>query len=254
MDGEVRLERSGALAEMVIDRPHKHHALTPSMYGQICDICAEVDRDDGIHALLIRSTGAKAFCAGSDVNALKTYKDFWDWRNRADYIVPIRRLRKPAVVALKGWVLGGGLEIALACDIRVSATDAVFAAPEVGLGWVGAGGAAQHLTRLVGYGQAMSLMLTGDRMCAERAFAIGLVEHLVAPGEEEAEARLLAQRIASHRTVATQAVKSAVRAAMSGNIELGHQMENELMSLCFAALRAEPGASPFDLNASERHP
>ena len=102
------------------------------------------------------------------------------------------------------------------------------------LGWVGAGGAAQHLTRLLGYGQAMRLLLTGDRIGAEEAFRLGLMEWLVEPGEEVNQARDIAHTIASHSTVATQAVKAAVKSAMNGSLELGFQLENELMALCFA--------------------
>ena len=181
------------------------------------------------------------FCAGSDIKALERYEDFWAWRNRFDYLPPIRSLRKPAIAAVKGWALGGGLEIALACDLRVVARSAVFAAPEVRLGWNGAGGAAQHLTRMCGYGQAMKILLTGDRFSAEEAHRIGMVEYLVDDGEELAHAREIAAQIAGYSTVATQAVKAAVRGAMDLSVEQGLRNENELMSLCLA--KAEQAGS-----------
>lgn len=245
MNGTVTLTRNGAVAEVLMDRPAKHNALTPDMYRQILGLCEDINRDERIHAVVWSGAGERAFCSGSDISALSGYADFWAWRNRVDYIVPIRTLRKPVVAAVKGWALGGGAEIALACDIRVAATSAVFSFPEVTLGWVGAGGAAQHLTRLVGYGQAMKLLLMGERIDATEAKQIGLVEYLVDPGKELDKAREIAQRIASFSSVATQSVKSAVRSAMAGNIELGYQMENELMSLCFAVAEKTPGSAIY---------
>lgn len=233
-DGRVWIEDHGSVAELVLDRPDKHNALTPRMYGEIVDCCRTINRTASVHVIIIRGAGDRAFCAGSDIKALDDYEDFWDWRNRTDYIPPILDLRKPAIAALKGWALGGGLEIALACDIRIAARSTVFAAPEVTLGWTGAGGAAQHMTRLCGYGQAMKYLLTGDRFDAPEAERIGLIEWLVDDGEELNKAREIAQKIAQHSTVATQAVKSAVRAALDLPVRQGLAMENELMSLCFA--------------------
>ncbi len=239
MDGKVSLTTNGPVAEILLDRPSKHNALTPDMYQHFADICRRVNNDDSIHVAIISGAGDRAFCAGSDINGLSAYKDFWAWRNRDDYIHNILSIRKPCIAALKGWVLGGGFEIALACDIRVAARNAVFSAPEVALGWNGAGGAAQHITRLAGYGQAMRLLLTGERIDAEEAHRLRLVEYLTDPGQELEEARALAARIAEHASIATQAVKSAVRSAMSGSVSEGLRIENELMALCFAKVEAD---------------
>lgn len=233
-DGCVRFELDGHVAEIVLDRPAKHNALTPQMYRQIGACCAEANETAAAHVVIFRGAGERAFCAGSDIAALEGYEDFWAWRNRYDYIPPMLALRKPAIAAIKGWALGGGLEIALACDLRVAARSAVFAAPEVQLGWNGAGGAAQHLTRLCGQGQAMRILLTGARFDADEAARIGMIEYLVEPGEELARARALAAEIAGHAAHATQAVKAAVRGAMDLSLEQGLRNENELMSLCFA--------------------
>lgn len=239
MDGRVTLSTDGHVAEILLDRPAKHNALTPEMYQDVARICDTINADDDIHCVIISGAGERAFCAGSDVNGLAAYKDFWAWRNRDDYIKNILAIRKPCIAAVKGWVLGGGFEIALSCDIRVASETTVFSAPEVTLGWTGAGGAAQHVTRLAGYGQAMRLLLTGDRIDAREAMKLNLIEYLVPEGEELAEARELAARIAAHTSIATQAVKAAVRGAMNGTVEQGLRLENELMSLCFAKVEAE---------------
>ena len=233
-DGSVWLEQHGSVADIVLDRPDKHNALTPQMYRDIAECCDCANRTNSVNAVIFRGAGERAFCAGSDIKALEGYEDFWAWRNRFDYIPPILALRKPTIAALKGWALGGGLEIALACDLRVAARSTMFGAPEVTLGWNGAGGAAQHMTRLCGYGQAMRYLLTGDRFDAEKAERIGMVEWLVNDGEELNVARDVADRIAAQSSVATQAVKSAVRAALDMPVAQGLTLENELMALCFA--------------------
>ncbi|MEV8467521.1 enoyl-CoA hydratase/isomerase family protein [Fluviibacterium sp. DFM31] len=235
-DGCVRLEKHGAIGQIILDRPAKHNALTPQMYRQIGACCEAVNTDPEIRVAIFRGAGERAFCAGSDITALQEYEDFWAWRNRYDYIPPIRAVRKPLIAAVKGWALGGGLEIALACDLRVAATSATFAAPEVTLGWNGAGGAAQHMERLCGYGNAMRYLLTGDRFSAQQAHDMGMIEWLVDPGQEVDTAMEIANRIAAHSTVATQAVKSAVRNAMDSTVQSGLSYDNELMSLCFAKI------------------
>lgn len=245
-DGAVRFEIYGNVGEIVLDRPAKHNALTPAMYRQIGEACSEANETASVRAVMIRGAGVRAFCAGSDIEALDGYEDFWAWRNRFDYILPIISLRKPAIAAVKGWALGGGLEIALACDLRVVSRSAVFSAPEVQLGWSGAGGAAQHLTRMCGYGQAMKILLTGERFTAEEAERIGMVEYLVDDGEELAAARELAAGIAGHSTVATQAVKAAVRAAMDLSVAQGLRNENELMTLCFAKIEQDKLKASLD--------
>lgn len=246
IDGRVWLEVKDSIGEIVLDRPAKHNALTPDMYRQIATCCAEANETSSIHSVIFRGAGERAFCAGSDISALDGYEDFWAWRNRFDYIPPILSLRKPAIAAVKGWALGGGLEIALACDLRVVAHSAVFSAPEVQLGWNGAGGAAQHLTQMCGYGAAMKILLTGERFNATEAHRIGMVEYLVNDGDELTTARSLASRIAAHSTVATQAVKSAVRSAMELTVAQGLRNENELMSLCFAKVEQGKLAVPAD--------
>lgn len=237
--GSVQLKINGSVGEIVLNRPAKHNALTPEMYRQIAACCGEANDAVAVRAVIFCGAGEKAFCAGSDINSMDSYEDFWAWRNRFDYIPPILALRKPAIAAVKGWALGGGLEIALACDLRVAARSAVFGAPEVALGWTGAGGAAQHLTRMCGYGQAMKILLTGERFTAEEAERIGMIEWLVDDGEELTKAREVAATIAAHAPVATQAVKAAVRRAMDLSVSQGLQNENELMSLCLAKLQGE---------------
>jgi enoyl-CoA hydratase/carnithine racemase len=236
MDGEVRLEvAEDGVAEMVIDRPAKHNAVTPAMAAAIQEHARAVDRDARARALLLRGAGERAFCAGSDLNSLATYPDAWSFRNRVEYATAVRDIRKPVVAALKGWTLGGGAEIALSADIRIAGRGTRLGFPEVKRGWVGGGGASQMLPRLVGYGQAMLLLLTGEPIGAEEAQRLGLVERIVEDGEEVEAARALCRQLAGYSPVAVQSVKAAVRMALSSALPAGIAYENEMNVLCFSA-------------------
>jgi len=236
MDGEVRLDEAGdGVAEITIDRPAKHNAVTPAMAAAIRDHALAADRDPRIRAVLVRGAGERAFCAGSDLNSLAAYPDAWSFRNRVEYATAIRDIRKPVVAALKGWTLGGGAEIALSADIRIAARSTRLGFPEVKRGWVGGGGASQMLPRLVGYGQAMLLLLTGEPVAAEEAQRLGLVERVVEDGEEVEAARALCRQLAGYSPVAVQSVKASVRMALSAPLAAGLAYENEMNTLCFSA-------------------
>jgi enoyl-CoA hydratase/carnithine racemase len=231
----VTLTVTDAVAEITLDRPAKHNAVTPAMAQAIQQHCAAVDRDETVRVVLLRGAGERAFCSGSDLNALADYTSAWTFRNRVEYAAAVRGIRKPVVAALKGWVLGGGCEMALAADIRVAGRSARFGFPEVKRGWVGGGGASQFLPRLVGYGQAMRLLLTGDTIDAEEALRLGLVEILVDDAGVEARARELCRQMAGYSPVAVEAVKASVRMALSAGVEAGLRYENEMNTLCFSA-------------------
>jgi enoyl-CoA hydratase/carnithine racemase len=157
----------------------------------------------------------------------------------------IRNIKKPVIAALKGWVLGGGGEMALAADIRVAGRSVKFGFPEIKRGWVGGGGASQMLPRLVGYGQAMRLLLTGEPIGAEEAYRLGIVEYLVDDTEVEPTALSLCRQIASCSPVAAQSVKAAVRMALSSSLDAGLRYENEMNTLCFSAGDHMEGINAF---------
>lgn len=247
----IELQKNNNVAELVINRPEKMNAITPQMAKQIKAACDDINHDKNIHAVLFYGAGDKAFCAGSDLNTLNEYESLWAWRNRVEYVTEIRNLRKPVVCAVKGWVLGGGHELAVAADIRIASENAIFGSSEVKLGWVGAGGTSQMLPRLVGYGQAMKILLTGERIDAKEALRIGLVEEVVGVGKEVERGRELVAIIASNPPIATETTKSAVRAGMNGNMEMGLQIENELMTLCFAMGEGESGVEKFNNRKKE---
>lgn len=233
------------IAEILLDRPAKLNAIDRGMMVQIRDARRAINDDDSVRCVVVHGAGPRAFCAGTDIGVLDTYKDAWAWRNRICYSTEFRRIRKPTVCAIKGWCVGGGLEIAINCDIRVAAEDARLGAPEVGHGWLGGGGQTLMLTRLVGYGHASLLCMTGDPIDAAEAYRIGLVQRLVPAGEELAAARAIAARIARHTAIATVTVKDGIRASLSGTLEPAARHENDLMIMAFAMGNQRAGIDAF---------
>jgi len=246
MTDEVLVTVTDHIAEIVLNRPQKHNAVTREMAAKLQEICANVDKDDAVRVVLIKGAGERAFSSGSDLNTLAQYPAAWAFRNRVVYENVVRNIRKPVIAALKGWVLGGGGEMALAADIRVAGRSTKIGFPEVTRGWVGGGGASQMLPRLVGYGQAMRLLMTGEPIGAEEAFRLGLVEYLVDDAEVEGTARALCQKLVAFSPVALQSVKASVRMALSSSLEAGLRYENDMNTLCFSAGDHMEGIKAFN--------
>jgi enoyl-CoA hydratase/carnithine racemase len=236
-DGQVTLEVRGGVGVLTLDRAAKHNAITNGMAQQLAELARGIDADDAIRAVLLRGAGERAFCAGMDLKAIEAFPTAWDFRHRPDYPGAVRRIRKPVVAAVKGWALGGGFELALAADIRIAGRSARIGFPEVTRGWVGGGGASQLLPRVIGLGQAMRLLLTGEQVEAEEALRLRLVEQVVEDDALEEVAMALCVRLAALPAVAVQAVKAAVRQSLEAPLGAGLAYENEMNVLCLAALR-----------------
>jgi enoyl-CoA hydratase len=248
-DGNVRLERNGDVGLITIDRPTKLNAMTVAMDRQMNDITFEINNDDSIRAVLLSGAGDRAFCAGSDITDLDEYGTNWQYRNRfdgrKDYAHAIYRIRKPIVVAIQGYAIGGGLEMACASDIRLATPESSFAAGEIRWGWHGGSGATQFLTRAIGPGHALRLLLTGDRIDGTEAYRIGLVQELV-PRERLMDRALeLTRTIASRAPIAVQSTKNLVRVAQSASIEVGLAYENDMFSYLMLTNDAAEGKRAF---------
>jgi enoyl-CoA hydratase/carnithine racemase len=235
MTTDITFNVANLVAEITLNRPKKHNAITQEMAAALQEFCAGVDKDDAIRVVLLKGAGDKAFCSGSDLNSLAQYPTPWKFRNRVIYEAAIRNIKKPVIAALKGWVLGGGCEMALSCDIRIAGHSSKFGCPEVTRGWVGGGGASQLMPRLIGYGAAMKILLTGDPIGAEEAFRLGLCDVLVEDSEVEATAMAMCKKIAGFSPVAVESVKAAVRMSLSAPLDAGLRYENEMNTLCFSA-------------------
>jgi enoyl-CoA hydratase len=235
LDAAVRIEREGDIGWVVLNRPGQINAINDGIRTGVPAALAELDADDTIRVIAIRGEGPRGFCAGADIKEQRQVETSLQVRRRmqgARWIEALDRVEKPVIAAIHGFCMGGGLELALACDIRFVSPDAVLALPETGLGLIPGGGGTQRLPRVVGPGRALDLLITGARMGAEEARAIGLVTRIAsAPETLLPEVRLLAAQIATKAPVATAYVKQAARAALELDLKSGLDLELDLFSL-----------------------
>ncbi|GAB2909765.1 enoyl-CoA hydratase/isomerase family protein [Nonomuraea fastidiosa] len=248
---DVLLDVDGPVAVVTLNRPAKLNAVTPDMAAALRACLARVDADPEIRAAVLTGAGERAFCVGSDIRELDAYDTPWEFRNRDDYGDAVRALRKPIIAAVNGYAYGGGLELALACDIRLAAETATFAAPEIKLGWIGGSGQSALLAHAVGPSNAATMLLTGDPIDAVRALQWGLVTAVHPPGELAAAAKELAATIAKRAPIAAQTAKSNLRAAYSMPLDQAIRYERDLQTVCFATADAAEGRAAF---AARREP
>jgi enoyl-CoA hydratase/carnithine racemase len=247
---DVRVVVDGGVATITLDRPAKLNAVTPAMAAEIVAACRRCDTDPEIRAIVLTAAGARAFCAGSDVAELDAYASAWEFRSREDYCDAVRALRTPAICAVNGLAYGGGLELALSCDIRLAASHATFAAPEIKLGWIGGGGVTYLLTHSIGASNAAQMILTGDPVDAERALRMGLVSEVLPAAALAERVRELAATIAGRPPIAAQTGKANLRAAYAMPLEAAVGYERDLQTICFATADAAEGRAAF----KERRP
>lgn len=233
------------VAIITLNRPAKLNALTPEMAAALIAAVGECNTSDAVRCVIITGAGEKAFSAGSDITTLDGYATPWDFRNRDDYCDALRACRKPVVAAVNGYALGGGLETAMAADIRIASTNARFAAPEIKLGWIGGGGMAAGLTYSMGPSNAALMLLTGDMIGAEKALAWGLVSEVVAPDALLARAQEIAATIASRAPIAAETAKLNLRAAHTMPWDKAIEYERDLQAICFATNDAKEGRAAF---------
>jgi enoyl-CoA hydratase/carnithine racemase len=244
MTGSVRLETDGHVAVLILDRPDKLNALTGEMTAQLADHIGAVNQSPDVRAVVLTGAG-RAFCAGSDISELDDYATPWQFGLRDDYGDVLRTLRKPVIAAVNGHALGGGLELALACDIRIAARTATFAAPEIRLGWIGGSGQSALLAHCVGPSNAALMLLTGDPVDAATALRWGLVSDVVPADTLLDRARELAGVIASRAPVAAQTAKLNLRAAYEMPLTRAIDYERHLQTICFATSDAAEGRAAF---------
>ncbi|MBT2229282.1 enoyl-CoA hydratase/isomerase family protein [Nonomuraea sp. NEAU-A123] len=248
---DVLLDVDGPVAVITLNRPAKLNAITPEMAGALRACLDRVDTDPGIRVAVLTGAGERSFCVGSDIRELDAYATPWEFRNRGDYGDAVRALRKPIIAAVNGYAYGGGLELAMACDIRLAASTATFAAPEIKLGWIGGSGQSALLAHAVGPGNAAVMLLTGDPIDAARARDWGLVTEVLPPDKLLPAVRELAGKIAARPPIAAQTAKANLKAAYTMPLDQAIQYERDLQTVCFATADAAEGRAAF---AARREP
>jgi enoyl-CoA hydratase len=243
----VLAERDGAVLLLTLNRPEKRNALNAGLRAALRDALAK-DRDDPeTRVVVLKGAGDKAFAAGADVEEMAARDP---WAQRA-FITPphiygaVASHPKPVVAALNGHALGAGLELAMACDLRIASSAAKLGQPEINLGIIPGGGGTQRLPRLVGAGRAARMVLTGDSIDAQTALAWGLVEEVAEPEKVVARAVEIAKTMATKSPVALRLAKEALRAAEE--LPLGESLgrEIDLFTLAFQSQEAQAGIKAF---------
>jgi enoyl-CoA hydratase len=243
----VRVERDGAVAILTIDRPEKRNALSAAVRAELIAALDELRGDAEVRVLVVTGAGEKAFVAGADIAefAERTPLEQRAAMTGRRVFDEIAAFPKPVIAMINGFALGGGCELALACDLRVAADTAKLGQPEINLGIIPGGGGTQRLPRVVGTGQAMRLVLSGEIISAAEALRIGLVD-VVHPAAELRERTLeVARGMAAKSPVALQMAKSAIRAAAEMPMAAGLAYETELFATCFASDDKREGVAAF---------
>ena len=246
----VSSEVDGAVAVVTIDHPPVN-ALSAPLLEELEAELARLDTDDAIRAIVVKGAGERAFVAGADISEFPTLREAAHDDNGGS-ARGIQRLghrmdaaRTPFVAAIHGFCLGGGLEVAMCCDIRVAAEDAQLGQPEIKLGLIPGGGGTQRLPRLVGLGRATLLNMTGDFIDGRTAYEWGLVERVV-PREEVHEAALeIARTIAARSPVAVGVLRELARTTRDLPLEEGLRREAEGFRRCLASEDGLEGVTAF---------
>jgi enoyl-CoA hydratase len=243
----ILLEREGRVAILTVNRPDKLNALNEQVRTDMLAALAEVEHDAAVGVVVITGAGDKSFIAGADIGEFAGRAPF-DQRHamRSPRIFDIMAaFPKPVIAMINGFCLGGGCELAMSCDLRIASEKARLVQPEIKLGLIPGGGGTQRLSRLVGLGHAMRLVLTGDMIGAAEAREIGLVEQVVPHEELRARTLELAAKIAAMSPLALRVAKEAVRTAERLPIEDGITYERDLFCLCFSSADKEEGVQAF---------
>jgi len=219
----------GGVATILLNRPEALNAIDYPMRKEIQQIWRRIDEDEGVFAAILMGAGQRSFCVGSDLKRtpppLQSFAELSYGARVNDSLMPCMNLDKPLICAFNGYAMGGGLEIGLACDIRIASEHARFALSEVQVGTIPGSGGTQRLPRLIGRSDAMLMLLTGEAIDAAEALRVGLVSKVVAPDELYPTALAIAQRIVDNAPLAVRAIKRLVRQGV--DLPLDHALEIE---------------------------
>jgi len=246
-DSNVLRELHGRVALVTINRPDKRNALDGATRARLLDILDELQANPEVRVVVLTGAGDKAFVAGADISEFEGRSPIDQFRVMSGRTIfdAMEAFPKPVIAALNGFTLGGGCELAMACDIRLAADTAKLGQPEVNLGIIPGGGGTQRLPRLVGTGAAYKLLYSGELIGADEALRIGLVDEVVPAAGLRARALALAESIAQKSPVALQLIKEAVRASLRVPLDEGLRQEKALFGLAFSSEDKTEGVAAF---------
>lgn len=244
----VLLEKEGNIAIVTMNRPKALNALNSETLKELENVIEALEKDNEIYAVVLTGAGEKAFVAGADISEMKDLneeqgKEFGLLGNKV--FRRLENLDKPVIAAINGFALGGGCELAMACDIRIASAKAKFGQPEAGLGITPGFGGTQRLPRIVGLGKAKELIYTCDIIKADEALRIGLVNRVVEVEALLDEAKAMAKKIAVNAPIAVKLCKDAINRGMQVNIDEAIVIEASDFGKCFSTEDQKEGMTAF---------
>jgi enoyl-CoA hydratase len=243
----ILVEKRGGVALITINRPDKLNALNTKVHEEGVAALESLRNDEEIRVVVITGAGEKSFIAGADISEFAGQTPVTQravFQNKTLFN-SIDTFPKPVIAMINGFCLGGGCELSLACDIRTASENARFGQPEINLGIIPGGGGTQRLTRLIGEGKSMELILTGDMIDAATALELGLVNHVYSAEELEEQTMKLAGKIATKSPIALQMAKESVKTAARANLDEGLKREIDLFAITFSSEDKEEGVAAF---------
>ena len=244
----IRFEQNGSLAKIILNRPQVLNALNYDVMSELEDVIQEINKDRSIRVVLIYGEGGRAFAAGADILGMKDksplgIKPQVETGMRAFHM--LESMPAVSIALINGYALGGGLELALACDLRIAASNAKLGLPETGLGIIPGSGGTQRLTRLIGAAKAKELIFLGEQIGAQEAMRIGLVNQICEPDELLTRGVELADKILKKGPIAIRAAKDAIFTGAQADIETALKYEMNIFTQLFATEDQKEGMTAF---------
>ena len=244
----LELSNRGAVRTIVVNRPDKLNALNRATLNELTLAFAQAAQDDAVRVVVVTGAGEKAFVAGADIAEMSGYTPIQAQgfsRTGQRLMSSIERLGKPVIARIQGFALGGGLELAMACHLRVASEKAKFGQPEINLGLIPGFGGTQRLLRLAGRGAALELCLTGAPINAQRAFELGLITRMVSAEKLDETVNALADQLAAAAPLAAAGILDAVLQGSECGIDQGLEFETQGFALAFSTADMREGTSAF---------
>ncbi len=242
----LKYETTNQIAIITINRPEKHNAISLKTLDELHEVLENCENNDLIRVVIITGEGGKSFASGSDLGEVKDR----DLKKALEPLVQgiaarLEKMRKPSIAAIHGFCMGGGLEVALGCDLRIATPSSKFATPEGKIGIIPGGGATQRLPRLIGKGWAMEMLLMGETIDAKKAYEIGLITRLVEPEELMETAIKMGEKIASYAPLVPQFMKAMIHSGMEGSLTAGLALEKFAQGALCETEDKEEGLNAF---------
>jgi len=243
----VLIDRKDKIGIVTVNRPEQMNSLNSKTRTEMAEAFEKLGNESGIYTIILVGASGKAFIAGADIKEflkldLETEKDL-----KKDWIVTeiIENLSKPVIAMIDGFCLGGGLEIAMSCDLRIASNRTKLGQPEINIGIIPGAGGTQRLTRLIGEGRAMEMILTGRMIKAEEALQYGILNFVFDPKELEIKTMEIAKTIAEKSPYAIERAKRSVKSVSNMKLEKGLQFEREMFLECFNSEDGKEGITAF---------